>query len=126
MSQPPQICFDWHEVASSAVAGRWFAVAIVFVAVTAAGCATTRGGTVDGSLITFPSGSSRPTSGTVTVTLRGHQVARMRTDGSGHFSIHLAPGSYTLNATTATGVKCRSDTATVRNSGGDSLTLICI
>jgi hypothetical protein len=108
------------------VAGRWFAVAGVFVAVAVAGCATTHGGTVDGSLITFPSGSSRPTSGTVIVSSRGQEVARVRTDRAGFFSIHLAPGTYTLNGTTAAGVKCRSNTVKIRNSGGDSITLICI
>ena len=91
-----------------------------------AGCATAHRGEIDGSLLTFPNGSARPTAGTVTVSSRGREVARVRTDRVGSFSIHLALGSYTLDGTTAAGVKCRSDTVKIRNSGSDSLTLICI
>src|SRR6185295_13222642 len=97
------------EVASGVVAARWFALASVLVALAAAGCATTHGRTVDGSLITFPSGSARPTPGTVIVSSRGHEVAHVRTDRAGFFSVRLAPGTYTLDATTTAGVKCRSD-----------------
>jgi hypothetical protein len=108
------------------VAGRWFAVVSVSVLVALAGCATVHRGEVDGSLLTFPNGSSRPSVGTVTVSSRGREVARVRTDRIGFFSMHLAQGTYTLDGTTAAGVKCRSETVKIRNSGGDSLTLICI
>jgi predicted transcriptional regulator YheO len=50
----------------------------------------------------------------------------VHTDRGGTFSIHLALGTYTLHGITASGVKCRSGTVKIRNSAGESLTLICI
>jgi hypothetical protein len=108
------------------VVGRLRVSGVVLLAVVSTGCASSRGSGIDVSLVAYPSGSARPTAGTVTVTSGSRQVARRRTDGDGSLSLNLAAGTYVLDAATSSGGQCRNDIATVRKGGRTSVTLICI
>ena len=99
---------------------------ILFVLVLS-GCGTGLRSGIDGSLVAFPNGSSRPVAGSVTVSSsRPRRLLNLKTARDGSFSLDLPPGSYVLNATTTQGVKCREDSVIVRRGQRDDMTLICI
>ena len=97
------------------------------IALTSLAACSTRGATgVDGSLLAYPNGTSRPVAGTVVASSAGRHVATARTGSDGTFSINLDPGTYMLDGTTSSGIKCRQDSVTLRKGARVGLTLQCI